>query len=259
MKKHWIQRLSAYLLLALSVVFGTSAVAASLDDIFAVAETLNAQAKSSQTRIDALTDETRTLLGEYKTVLKVIQGLRVYNRQLEKQIGNQEAEMATLSSSITEVTVIERQITPLMLRMIDGLEQFIALDLPFFEDERARRLDNLKDMMDRADVAVSEKLSQILRAYQIENDYGRTYNAYSDTINIDGSDRKVDILQMGRISLMYQSPDGQETGRYNPDSRQWEQLDDGFKASVQNGLRMARQQLSVDMLAVPVSGPEVAR
>jgi hypothetical protein len=64
---------------------------------------------------------------------------------------------------------------------------------------------------------------------------------------------------MGRISLMYQSPDGQETGRYNPDSRKWEQLDDGFKASVQNGLRMARQQLSVDMLAVPVSGPEVAR
>ena len=77
MKKQWIQRLSAYLLLALGVVFGTSAAAASLDDIFAVAETLNAQAKSSQTKIDALTEETRVLLSEYKTVLKEIQGLSI--------------------------------------------------------------------------------------------------------------------------------------------------------------------------------------
>ena len=42
--------------------------------------------------------------------------------------------------------------------------------------------------MDRADVAVSEKFSQILRAYQIENEYGRTMK-HGDTIEIDGSER----------------------------------------------------------------------
>ena len=75
------------------------------------------------------------LLNEYKTVLKEIEGLRVYNRQLEKQIASQEEEMAQLTTSIDEVTVIERQITPLMIRMIDGVEQFVELDLPFLLKE----------------------------------------------------------------------------------------------------------------------------
>ncbi|MEM8769044.1 MAG: DUF3450 domain-containing protein [Pseudomonadota bacterium] len=252
-------RIAATLLLAASAVLASTASAATLNDIFAVAEQLNTQARQSQAKIDALTEETRELLGEYKTVLKEIQGLRVYNRQLERQIANQEAEMAQLSSSIDEVTVIERQITPLMMRMIDGLEQFVSLDLPFLSTERNNRLDTLREMMDRADVAVSEKLSQILRAYQIENEYGRTISAYPDTININGTDRKVDVLQVGRVSLMYQTPDGEETGRFNAESGQWEVVDDLFKTPVQNGIRMARQQMSYDLLSLPVAGPENAQ
>jgi outer membrane murein-binding lipoprotein Lpp len=252
-------RIVAALLLAVSTVLGGTVSAATLNDIFAVAEQLNSEARQSQAKIDALTEETRQLLGEYKTVLKEIQGLRVYNRQLEKQISNQEAEMAQLTKSIDEVTVIERQITPLMLRMIDGLEQFVSLDLPFLMEERENRLETLREIMDRADVAVSEQLSQILRAYQIENEYGRTISAYPDTINVGGTDRVVDVLQLGRVALMYQTPDGEETGRYNPDTRAWEPVDDIYKTQVQNGIRMARQQLSYDLLTLPVSGPEDAQ
>lgn len=259
MNKQRIHRLSASALLLAGLVMSTTVTAASLNDIFEVAGQLNAQALRSQSKIDALTDETRELLADYKIVLKEIEGLRVYNRQLEKQITSQEREMATLTRSINDVTVIERQITPLMLRMIEGLRQFVDLDLPFLLDERSSRIDQLVSMMDRADVAVSEKFNVVLRAYQIENEYGRTMEAYDDTISVDGIDRKVDILKMGRISLVYQTEDGQETGMYNPVSRRWERLDDDYKAAVQNGLRMARQQLSVDMLALPVTGPEAVR
>ena len=52
-------------------------------------------------KIDALNEDTRKLLSEQDR-LKEIEGLRVYNRQLEKQIANQEREMAQLSSSIDE-------------------------------------------------------------------------------------------------------------------------------------------------------------
>ena len=88
---------------------------------------MNVAAKRSQSKIDALTEETRLLLNEYKTVLKEIEGLRVYNRQLEAD-REPEEEMAQLTTSIDEVTVIEEQITPLMIRMIDGVEQFVELN-----------------------------------------------------------------------------------------------------------------------------------
>jgi cell division protein FtsB len=255
MNRHLIKGLSATLLLAMGGLASGGAAAATLNDIYQVAERINQQASQSQARVDSLTEETRALLSEYKTVLKEIEGLRVYNRQLERQIESQEQEMAQLTRSVDEVTVIERQITPLMMRMIDGLEQFVELDLPFLLDERRGRVEELRTMMDRADVAVSEKFSQILRAYQTENEYGRTIDAYGDTITVDGNPRKVDILQIGRVVLAYQSPDGELTGFYNPVSTRWEELDDSYDTAIRNGIRMARQQLSVDMLTLPVRGP----
>ncbi len=248
----------ALVMLALGATSATVS-AATLSDIFQAADQMNEAAKRSQATIDALTEETRKLLSEYKTVLKEIEGLRVYNRQLEKQIANQEREMSDLSTSIDEVTVIERQITPLMLRMIDGLEQFVGLDMPFFLKERRDRLDRLRDTMDRADVAVSEKFSVLLRAYQIENEYGRTMNTYGDTIEIAGTERKVDILQIGRVALLYQTPDGQETGMYNKNTRQYEPVGDEYQASVRQGIRMARQQATQDMFSIPVHGAETAQ
>ena len=74
---------------------------------------------------------------------------------------------------------------------------------------RHDRVARLREMMDRADVAVSEKFSQVLRAFQIENEYGRTMEAYGDTINVDGVDRKVDVLKVGRVAWVFQTPDGE--------------------------------------------------
>ena len=244
------------LMFLMAAGLASPAAGATLADIYQVAERINQQAKTSQARIDALTEETHKLLNEYKTVLKEIEGLRVYNRQFEKQIANQEREMTQLTESIDRVTIIERQITPLMLRMIDGLEQFVNLDLPFLLDERHDRVDRLREMMDRADVAVSEKFSQVLRAFQIENEYGRTMEAYGDTINVDGVDRKADILKVGRVALVFQTPDGEETGMWNKVDNRWEVIGDEFTTPVRNGIRMARKQLSVDMLTLPITGPE---
>ena len=258
MKKH-IRRLSTMVLAVAAAMLGASVYATTLNDIFQVAERMNVNAKKSQAKIDALNEDTRRLLSDYKIVLKEIEGLRVYNRQLEKQISNQEKEMAQLSSSIDEVTVIERQITPLMLRMIDSLEQFVELDIPFLEGERRDRIERLREIMDRADVAVSEKFSQVLRAFQIENEYGRTMETYGTTIMLDGVERQVDMLKVGRIALVYQTPDGEETGMWNADAGAYQAVDSSYEGSVRQGIRMARQQASIDMLSLPIRGAEAAQ
>ena len=250
-----ILRLATAIAVAISAAMAIPAQATDLTDVFRVVDRVNKQAITSQGKIDALTEETRQLFNEYKTVLKEIDGLRVYNQQLERQVLSQEKEMGELAGAIDKVTVIERQITPLMLRMIDGLEQFVGLDVPFLRKERDERINRLREIMDRADVAVSEKFSQVLRAYQIENDYGRTLEAYSDTITVDGTERIADILKVGRISLMYQTSDGSETGVYDTSAKAWKVLDDSYTAPVRTGIRMARKQVSQDLLTVPVIAP----
>ncbi|MEE4301779.1 MAG: DUF3450 domain-containing protein [Pseudomonadales bacterium] len=250
------------LALSASLAIGASSGAASaaeLDTILSNANEVHDQARRAQLRVDEITEETRDLLNDYKTVMKEVEGLRIYNAQLERQIANQEAEMADLNESIDKVTLVERQVSPLMLRMLDGLEQFISLDVPFLLDERMGRIERLHEIVDRADVEVSEKFSQVLNAFQIENEYGRTMEAYTDELELDGSTLVVDFLRMGRISLVYQTTDGERSGVWNNAERRWQELDASFNNGIRNGIRIARQQAAVDLVTLPVPGAEAAR
>ena len=214
---------------------------------------INESAAKSQEKINGITDQIDSKLQQFKTLMKEIEGLEVYNTQLRKQINSQEQEMADLNAAIDEVSVVERQITPLMIRMIDGLEQFIALDVPFLPEERANRVADLKAMMDRADVAASEKFRRVMEAYQVEMDYGRTMEAYSGIHSIDGKERDVEFLRLGRTALIYQTRDASSQGVWNKQTRQWEELDSGYRTQITKGLRMAKKQLAPDLLMLPVA------
>ena len=239
----------------LAGVFGllaTGAGATTLADIYAAADRINQQAKESQAKVDALNDEARDIYQDYKIVLQEIEGLRIFNRQLERQVATQEAQIAEITDNMGKVSDIQRQVVPLMDRMVIGLEQLIDNDMPFFMSERRDRLENLRDILDNPDVAVSEQFAAVLNAFQIENDFGRSMSAYTDEIDVGGTQRVVEILQVGRVALLYQTTDGEETGFYNKQERLWEELDDSFQASVRTGLRMAKKQAGQNLLPVPI-------
>jgi septal ring factor EnvC (AmiA/AmiB activator) len=138
---HRLKNVLIAALVSTGALVGTVAAvqASTLDSILAVGEAKNQAARKSQVKIDRLADETRDLLSDYKTVVKQIDGLKVYNARLESQIENQMKRVASIDESISQVTVIQRQMTPLVIRMIDGLEQFVELDVPFQKEERQPR------------------------------------------------------------------------------------------------------------------------
>lgn len=241
-------------LLAASIAFASFAQEDSyLDNATKKAAAINQSAVASQQTINSVTADIESKLQQFKTINKEIDGLKVYNGQLDKQIANQLEEMAQLNSAIDEVSVIERQITPLMMRMIDGLEQFVALDVPFLPTERAERIAKLRSMMDRADVSPSEKFRRVLEAYQVEVRYGRDVEAYAGIHEVDGIEREVDFLRLGRTALVYQTRDGQLQGAWNKVSKKWESLDSSYRSHVTKGLRMAKKQLAPDLLMLPIA------
>lgn len=231
--------------------------AASLDSVLKVGETKNEAARKSQAKIDRLADETRDLLTDYKTVTKQIDGLKVYNTRLQRQIDNQMARITEIDGSIDQVTVISRQMTPLVIRMIDGLEKFVELDVPFHMDERQQRVAFLRANLDRSDVSVAEKFRQVLEAYKIESEYGRKIDAYKGSVEIDGVERDVNFLRVGRIALLYQTTDTEISGAWDQSSRSWVPLERGeYRNAIMKGLRIARKEASIDLLNLPVAAPE---
>ena len=102
---------------------------------------------------------------------------------------------------------MSRDVTPLMGRMIDNLEQFVLLDIPFMLEERTQRVAALREAMANADVTVSERYRRILEAYQIEMEFGRTIEAYEDTLGEGNAQRTLQFLRVGRVALLYQTED----------------------------------------------------
>ena len=215
-------------------------------------------AQQSQERVNNIVEGTRSLEDQYRAINKEIDGLKVYNRLMAAQVEGQDAVLEDIALSMDQVDVINRQIFPLMERMIDGLEQSIKLDIPFLMDERTKRVADLKDIMERSDVSVAEKFRKVMEAYQIENEYGTTSEYYTQSLTVgEYGTRNYNMLRIGRIGLYFQSDDTKITGRWDNEARDWV-IDNGARAEVRTGLRMARQLIAPVLINVPVPAPQEA-
>jgi hypothetical protein len=227
-----------------------------LDEMVDVRSDGNEAAEGVQEAIDTISDETQDLMARYRTALKQVDSLNIYTDQMRSLIAAQEVELASLVEQRTRVQAVGRSVTPLMTRMIDGLEKFVELDIPFLKTERDERVDGLRLMMVRSDVTTPEKYRQIMEAYQIENEYGRTIEAYRASIMLGNREVTVDFLRFGRIALVYQSPDEAETGAWSQAERKWVELDPGeYRSAIRAGLRIARKQVAPDLIRLPLPAP----
>ncbi|HZX24407.1 MAG TPA: DUF3450 domain-containing protein [Woeseiaceae bacterium] len=236
---------------------GGVAVAQTVDSVLRAEQQRLAQNREAQQRIDRVVQQTRSLVDDYKAVTKEIDGLKIYNRLMEAQTGKQQARLEEINESLDKANVINRQIYPLMERMIEGLEQFVQLDIPFLLEERTQRIETLKDLMDEPNVSVAEKFRKVMEAFQIENEFGRTIESYTDTIEIDGGVREVEFLRIGRVALLFQSADGSMTGVWDQEAKSWN-MSDEHRNEVKKGLRVANELIAPELLLLPVPAPEEA-
>lgn len=223
-----------------------------LEEAREVRREANVEGVESQERIDSISDETDRLFSRYRTALREIDSIAVYNRQMQELIDSQEGEIRSLEDQLDRVDLVSRSVMPLMLRMIEALDAFVRLDVPFLLAERSERIENLREMMARADISNAEKFRAIMEAYQVENEFGRTIEAYRSTLERNGKEMTVDFLRFGRIALVYQTLDESESGVWDQESRSWKLLDDSYRGSIREGLRVARKQSAPDLIRLPV-------
>lgn len=242
---------------ALSGVLSASlAVGQSVNDVLQAEQKRIKQAQAEQDQIDKIAAQTRSKFDEYQRVLKDIDGLVVYNNVQQNLIDDQNQQLDDLRSSIDEVSVIERQILPLMIRMISGLQQFVELDVPFLKDEREERVASLRELVNRSDVTTAEKFRNVMEAWQIEIDYGRTAETYTAELSLNGAEREVNFLRIGRVALLYLTPDGKTAGVWDQASRSWQPLSGDYIDSIRKGLEVVRQTGQPEMFMIPVPAPE---
>ena len=257
MNKHRVRTVVLSAVAATSMLWSAgSAGATDLKQVLEVGMKANQVAQQSQATINKTVDQTDKIIGDYKAVLRTIEGLRIYNAQLQRQIDLQVVEMSKLTKSIQGVTYVKRQITPLMMKMVDALGEFIENDLPIKREERIAGIARLRELMDNPNVDASEKFRSVFELYQIESEYGRAVQAYTDKVMVGGNELEVDMLHIGRIALVYQSRDGVQSGMWDQATKSWVELDESYRKPIKQALAVAQKKAAADtLLRLPLTAP----
>ena len=212
-------------------------------------------AQASQTQINTLLDRKQDLANRYAQIMAETDSLVKYNEHLSGQVKAQQSEMASIERQLLEIETTNREVQPLMQRMVDTLAEFISLDVPFLLEERTKRINDIRDLQMRSDVSISEKYRRIMEAYQIELEFGRTFDSYQGTVGDGGSAKTVEFVRLGRVSLMYQTLDGQETGYWDAMNKKWV-MDNSYAAAVKDALGVAKKEGAPDLVTIPVPAPQ---
>ena len=215
----------------------------------------NAQATQSQQTINTQVDQTQELSNQYAQALAELDSFNKYNEQLQVQVNGQQEEIASIQTQLVEIETTNREVLPLMERMVATLDQLVAADIPFLLEERTKRVRDLQALMGQTDVTISEKYRRILEAYLIELQYGSTLAAYEGPLGSGADARTVQFVQLGRVSLMYQTLDGGETGYWDAQAKKWV-VDDSYAEEVAQALSVARAEGAPELLNVPVPAPQ---
>jgi hypothetical protein len=248
-------RASRFTGLALAALCTTPALAQEkVDSVFSVQAQADKAAAGSQQRIDQLQDQTQDMLAKYRQALVDAESIKKYNEQIGAQVKAQAERIGEMRKQLASIESTQRDVLPLMAKMVTTLEQFVKLDVPFLPEERARRVDTLKGLLSAADVPNSEKYRRILEAYQIEMEYGRTLDSYEGKLGEGDAAKNVTFVRLGRIALMYQTPDGKESGYWDVAKKSWT-VDNDYARDIRHALAIAKKQGAPDLLRVPVPAP----
>jgi len=229
-----------------------------VEDVNPVTQSVAVSTKSieksglTQEQIVKLDETTRILLADYQSTTKEFESLKLYNDQVQKIINSQIEEIENIILKIDELDKTNQRIVPLMLKMIEGLENFILLDLPFLMTERSTRVQNLKNTMDRGDISTSEKFRLITEAYKTELEYGRTIETYRDNILIDGVETSADFLRVGRIALTYLTVDGNKGGYWDTQASSYMKASSSIRRATGDALKIASKQAPPALIKIPL-------
>jgi hypothetical protein len=196
-------------------------------------------------------------VAEYDALWKEIDGLAVYNALLQRQIQAQQQQIIDLQAAIAGVPEVERQLPPLLLEMVAGLDAFVRLDIPFLTAEREERVAELQLLVERSDVSDAEKFRRILEAWQIETEYGSGFSVTTEQLQINGAPRGGDVLRGGGLARWYRTTDeGAISGAGDPRGEEWVARGSEPRSSIGRALRMARNQIAPDLVLLPMAPAE---
>lgn len=216
------------------------------------AQSMTEESKQSQLRINQSIAEREALEREYKALSEVLEETNI-NLLHQKSVHSvQQSKIKQLNAELSEISNTENSLIPMILNLIDWLDQHVKSDLPFYSNERLERIEQLKINAVNPDMSISQLYHSVLEAYQIENEYGYSIDTYKHKINLNEKEIEAQLLRVGRIALYYLSLDASHGGYWSLSNKQWKTVDASALKQISQGIKVASKQTPPSLLALPL-------
>ncbi|WP_340148281.1 DUF3450 domain-containing protein [Billgrantia montanilacus] len=224
------------------------------------AETLLDEAGSAQrsqaelqARIDAADEETRAMLEELRELERAERRLARENAELVPRLEHQAETLDRREVALDTLEETREALPVLQERLIERLAQWVDNDMPFLREQRQARVASLRSHI--GELSTAERWERIVEAWRTELEYGREVDTWRGYLGDGESRREVDYLRLGRVGFYYLTPDGRAGRVWQADAGSWAPLGEAERREVRNGLRIARDRRSPELLTLPISQP----
>ena len=100
--------------------------------------------------------------------------------------------------------------------------------------------------------------ARLVRVSYFDTATNKSLGTYQGRLGTGADARTVEFVQLGRVSLMYRTIDGSETGYWDASKKTWVP-DASYKQAVEAAIRVAKRDGAAELLTVPVPAPQEVR
>nr|WP_202932295.1 MULTISPECIES: DUF3450 domain-containing protein [Halomonas] len=236
----------------LAGVLVSGTLMASDETVDQAAQSVEAQQAQSviQQQIDEADDATRSAIEELRHLERETRQMEASNAALSGRLASEAERQQRLGQALDTLSDTRAALPAVEQDMTEQLISWIESDLPFLKAERLARVK--PDQQQPSESA--ERIANLLEAWRAELAYGREVDSWRGRLQLaEGNPREVEYLRVGRIGFYYLTPDGREGGVWDKASGEWQGLDERARRQVRNGLRIADDQRTPELLRLPLS------
>lgn len=227
-------------------------IATHIDKVEQQVERNLAMETASQKKLQSWKDKKSSLEAHIRDLNLEKTWIEYQNRKYEEYIQKEQAELAALEARKKEMEHINMRLEPYLDETVENLKSFVAADLPFLTEERARRITFLEESLGDYHLSLSEKLRRVLEALHVEADYGRTLEAMDGSIPLNGRTIQGRIFRLGRTGLFFQSIDKHVIARFDATTNAWTSLAGAYERDLDQALQIVDRKRAAQLLVLPI-------
>lgn len=157
-----------------------------------------------------------------------------------------------LQERLLQLEKVRVDLDPLIEVLYARLEEVIRNDLPFWEEERNRRLSFLRQELDNSKAGLGHRLGRMLEVLQVEALYGQSVDAKEVVATIDGLQRQVTTFRLGRLALFRITQDNQIVRRFDKKDKTWITIPEDSSRELRKAIDIASKKRVTSVVELPI-------